>query len=408
MKGERVMLMSPAGGIAVIMADLSEKVGLQLADPGKDFYKKLGDFANAGIINLSNPLDMGDIYDPAMYAHTFHAVMHNENVDGAVFVTQWPEMPRGEDIFHRMFHTDLSKEAIGSILSSGKPLAICLIGPGNTTLRIKKNLSIPVFNSPDEAMFALKKQQLYHTRKSASPRQCAIPGDFDFQGIKTFLANLKGDVGEESLEMIRCCGIPVAASVVAKTEAEAVSAAEMLGYPVVLKVVSPDALHKSDIGGVLVDIFDEEAVTRGFKTIQANLSTCCTGARFDGIRVMEMAPDGYDMYIGGHFDESFGPVAFFGYGGIYVELFGDIQSILCPSEKKEISEKMSKLQSYPLLEGARGKGVGNSAAFIDAVEKVSHLLANFREIKELDINPLRILADGSGVIALDARLRKEV
>ena len=103
MKGDKVMLMSPAGGIAVMMADLSEKVGFQFADPGRDFYKKLDNFANAGIINLSNPLDMGDIYDPAMYAHTFHSVMHNENVDGAVFVNQWPQMPQGEDIFHKMF-----------------------------------------------------------------------------------------------------------------------------------------------------------------------------------------------------------------------------------------------------------------------------------------------------------------
>ncbi len=408
MRGERVMLMSPAGGIAVMMADLSEKEDFQLADPGKDFYQKLDNFANAGIIKLSNPLDMGDIYDPAMYAHTFHAVMHNENVDGAVFVTQWPEMPRGEDIFHKMFHTDLSKEAIGSILSSGKPLAICLIGPGNTTLRIKNNLSIPVFNNPDETLFALKKQQRYHAKKSLSPREYSTPEGFDFEGIKTSLADINGEVGEESLNLVKRVGIPVADSVAVQTSAEAVAAADMIGYPVVMKIVSPDALHKSDVGGVLVNIKNEEAVSRGFTTLQTNLFAHRSNARFDGVRVMKMAPDGYDMFVGGHLDDSFGPIAFFGYGGIYIEIFRDVQSILCPSDKEEISEKMSKLQSYSLLHGARGQATGNIAAYIDAVERISHLLARFREIKELDINPLRILADGSGVIALDARMRTDV
>lgn len=407
MRGDKVMLMSPAGGIAVMMADLSEKVGFQFADPGKDFYKTLDNFANAGIINFSNPLDMGDIYDPAMYAHTFHAVMHNDDVDGAIFVNQWPQMPKGEDLFYKMFHTDLSKETIGSILSSDKPLAICLFGPGNITLRIKGNLSIPLFNSPDEAILALKKQQEYHAKKAAPPIEFTVPEGIDFPAVDNWLSTLDREAGEESLELLERAGIPVAQSIVTTSSDEAVLAAKKLGYPVVLKVVSADALHKSDAGGVLVNVEDEAAIVRGFETIKANLLAYNPDARFDGVRVVEMAGAGYDMFIGGTFDDSFGPVAFFGFGGIYIEIFKDIQSILCPSNRDEITRKLSALQTYPMLQGARGAKAGDTAGYIDVIEKVSHLLARFREIKELDINPLRILADGSGVIALDARLRKE-
>ncbi len=405
MKGDKVMLMSPAGGIAVMMADLSEKVGFQFADPGKDFYRELDNFANAGIINLSNPLDMGDIYDPAMYAHTFHSVMHNENVDGAVFVNQWPQMPRGEDIFHKMFHTDLSKETIGSILSSGKPLGICLIGPGNTILRIKKNLSIPIFNSPDEAIHALKKQQLYHAKKSAPAMEFSAPEGINWEGIQDWLATADGEVGEESLKLLKHAGIPVAESVVTRTEAEAVAAAKQLGYPVVLKLVSPDALHKSEAGGVIVNVKDDDGIAQGFTTIQSNLSAYNADAQFDGVRVMKMAAEGYDMFIGGKFDACFGPVAFFGFGGTYIELFKDVQSILCPSNRDEIGGKIAKLKTYPMLRGIRGAAAGDIAGYIDVVERISHILSRYREIKEFDINPLRILADGSGVIALDARLR---
>jgi len=405
MKGDRLMLMSPAGGIAVMMADLCERIGFKFADPGKDFYQKLDNFANAGIINFSNPLDMGDIYDPAMYAHTFHSVMHNENVDGAVFVNQWPQMPRGEDVFTKMFHTDLSKETIGSILSSGKPLGVCLFGPGNTTLRMKNHLSIPLFNSPDEAILALKKQQEYHLKKSAPPLTFPEPDGIDFAGIESWIATVDKTAGEESLELLKLAGIPVAESVVTKTAEEAVTAAQKLGYPVVLKVVSPDALHKSDAGGVLVNIRDDRGVSQGFETIKSNLLAYNKNALFIGVRVMEMAADGYDMFIGGNFDDSFGPVTFFGFGGIYIEIFKDVQSILCPSNKEEISTKVAKLKTYPILQGTRGAVAGDVAGYVDVIERISHVLAEFRQIKELDINPLRILSDGSGVIALDARLR---
>ena len=169
MRGKRMMIMSPAGGFTVMMADLCEEKGFVFADPGPAFYDELKNSSNAGVINFSNPLDMGDIYDTQVYSSIFYSVMHNPGVDGAVFVTQWPEMPRGEDVFYRMFHTDLSKEVAGTILSSGKPLGVCLFGLSATISRIKQNLDFPIFNNASEMIRAFKRQCDFYARKAAPP-----------------------------------------------------------------------------------------------------------------------------------------------------------------------------------------------------------------------------------------------
>jgi len=404
MKGKKMMVMSPAGGFTVMMADLCEKLGFEFADPGIDFFDSLKEYSNAGVINFSNPLDMGDIYDPKMYAHIFYSVMHNENVDGAVFVSQWPHMPKGEDVFYRMFHTDLSKEATGTLLSSGKPLGICLFGLSKTISEIKKNINFPIFNNAEEMIFALKKQHDYYVNKSASIPEYKIPAGMNQPTLKEWIEKRNGIVGEESLELMDLSGIPVARSELAVNENESVKIAGELGYPVVMKVASPDAVHKSEAGGVITGIMNDDDVVKAFTVIKENLFSYKKNAEFQGVRIMQTAGDGYDFFIGGNYDESFGPVVFFGYGGIYIEIFRDIQCVLCPSDKAEIKEKLSRLRSYSIIKGARGKTKADIDGYVDMIEKVSYLMAEFPKIKELDLNPVRLLSDGSGVLTLDARL----
>jgi acetate---CoA ligase (ADP-forming) len=408
MRGNRLMMMSPAGGITVMMADQCEKYGFQFAEPGNQFFDSLKGFSNAGVINFSNPLDMGDIYDPYLQAHIFYSVMHNENVDGAVFVSQWPHMPRGEDVFYKMFHTDLSAKATGTMLSSGKPLAVCLFGLSSTIFQIKQNLNFPLFNSIEETMMALRKQCEFYTRRSTRPSDYAPPEGIDQAAAKNWIGARPGDTGEDALELLACFGIPSARSVVARRTDEAVTAARNIGYPVVLKLVSPDALHKSEAGGVIIGIEDDESLEKGFDRIQKNLRAYRNDARFEGVRISKMADSGYDMFIGGKQDPSFGPVVYFGYGGIYVEIFSDVKILLCPASLDEITDKISQLKSYKILKGARGGKVADIDKYAGMIQRASHLLAQYREIEELDINPVRLLADGGGALALDARVRIKI
>jgi acyl-CoA synthetase (NDP forming) len=194
---------------------------------------------------------------------------------------------------------------------------------------------------------------------------------------------------------------------VAKDGDEAVAVAGRIGYPVVMKIVSPDAIHKSEAGGVITGIGNADGVRSAFENIRENLYRYKADADFQGVRIMKQAGEGYDMFIGGQFDASFGPVVSFGYGGIYIEVFRDTANVLCPAGPREIEGKVRKLKSCKILQGARGKGKGDISGFVAMIERGTHLLHQFPQIRELDINPVRVLADGSGVVALDARLRIE-
>lgn len=405
MRGKRMMVMSPAGGMAVHMADLCEKARFAFADPGTAFYAALKQFSNAGIIAFSNPLDMGDIYDPQMHAHIFFSVLHNENVDGAVYVTERPRMPREDDVFYRLLHTDLSKETFGAIQSSGKPMGVCLYGPASTLTKIKQNLTFPIFNAPEEMVFALKAQADYYARKKQPA--AAFPSSSGCTGaaLAQWFENHRGDVGEAALTALAACGIATPGAAHAANSDEAAAAASRIGFPVVLKVVSPNALHKTEAGGVITGLQDTASVRRAFVQIESNLQAYRSGAEFQGVRVVRMAPDGADMFVGGKRDPAFGPVVMFGYGGIYVEVFKDIQMVLCPSEPEEIERKLQRLRTFKILAGLRGRKPADVTALVAAVERISHLMTRFPQIQELDVNPLRVLPEGMGVLALDARMR---
>ncbi|MBN2297078.1 MAG: acetate--CoA ligase family protein [Deltaproteobacteria bacterium] len=405
MRGKRIMVMSPAGGFSVITADLCENAGFEFADMGEDFYAGLKQFSNAGVIKFSNPLDMGDIYDPKLAAHVIYSVMHSPRVDGAVIVSQRPQMPSGEDVFRKMFLTDLSKETWGTILSAGKPFGVCLFGPSRMIQQTKRSVEFPVFDSPEEMVNALYVQMGFYSRQNEQPSMPETPGGIRADDAKKWIEAKKGDYGEEALDFLGMFGVPVARSLVAGNEDEAVDSAQNLGYPLVMKVVSPDALHKSDAGGVVLDIRDEAGVRDNFSVIRNNLMSFNEHARFDGIRLQQMVPDGYDMFVGGKNDASFGQVVFFGMGGIYIEVFRDVANMLCPAGKQDIRARLERLKSHAVLRGQRGRPGGDIDAFVDLVARVSYALSHFPQIKELDINPVRVFTEGEGVMALDARMR---
>ncbi len=401
MKGKRVMVMSPAGGFSVMTADLCEQAGFKFANPGKEFYESLQKFSNAGVIQFSNPLDMGDIYDPAFTAHVLYSVMHNNNVDGAMYVSQRPQMPDRKNVFSQMFLSDLSKEAWGAIVSSGKPLAICLLGMAKLMAQIKRSVNFPIFNSAEEMVRAMKFQMKYWLRRSTPQMHESYPMSLDT--VLRWITNHHGDIGEDAMELLEFIDIPVPQSGIAKSEKEAVTVAKQLGYPVVCKVISRDILHKSDVGGVIVNVNGDEGVKQAYAAIQSSVLSHKPDAHIEGIRISTMAPDGVDMFVGSKYDQSFGQVIIFGFGGIYVEVFKDIAYCLCPATKEEIKQKLTSLKSYALLKGARGKSALDVDAYVDIIWKVSHLLASASHIKELDLNPVRVFEHGCQV--LDVRMR---
>jgi len=406
MRGKRIMAMSPAGGLGVAMADLCERQGFTFADPGEEFYRELGEIANAGIIRLSNPLDMGDIYQIDKYPQIFSHVLTSSQVDGAVFVSQWPRMPPGgQDVFTAMFTTDLSVEMTGAVRSSGKPMALALYGDGTALAALKKQCPIPVFNGPEEAIIALHRQMNFYAHRAQGPFQ---PVSDDYGGNRTVLADWlarhAGIIGEEALDFLDVCGLKSPATAVVHSAEDAADMAESIGFPVVMKVISAQAIHKTEAGGVLLGISTREQAKEGFQRIRANLEQYAPGARLEGVRIVAMAAEGHDLFIGGLQDPSFGPVLFFGYGGVLIEVIQDVERVLCPSSFEEIREKLQRLHAWRLLAGIRGQGAIDPTPLIEVLCSLSCILAEFPQIEELDINPVRVRLDGS-ILALDARMR---
>jgi acetyltransferase len=338
----------------------------------------------------------------------FSHVLASPQVDGAVYVSQCPSMPEGgDDVFTAMFTTDVTLEMTGAVRSSAKPLALALYGDGPTLAAMKERVKIPIFNGPEEAILALHRQMRFHARRVAGPFRPDPAGEaWDKAAIKAWLRTHDGVVGEESLELLHLCGLESPQTAVADSAEETGRIAETIGFPVVLKVVSPQAVHKTEAGGVLLNITSAHQAEAGFDRIRTNLEQYAPGAQFDGVRVTAMARDGHDLFIGGLQDPAFGPVVFFGYGGILIEVLADVERVLCPSSCEEIRQKMQQLKAWQILSGLRGRPAVDPEPFIAAICSLSRLLAEYPEIIEFDVNPVRI-GDRGTVVALDARMRTE-
>jgi len=197
-------------------------------------------------------------------------------------------------------------------------------------------------------------------------------------------------------------GMPITKIEVAKTEDDAVAAAKRIGYPIVLKIVSPQVLHKSDAGGVVVGVNDEKGVREGYNKILANIKKNVPTADIEGILVQEMAPKGTEIIIGSTNDPTFGPTIMFGLGGIFVEILKDVSFRLAPLTKDDAMEMIDEIKAKKILEGARGMPKADKETIINTLLSTSKMLDECPEIKELDMNPIIVYEKGARVV--DARV----
>lgn len=206
----------------------------------------------------------------------------------------------------------------------------------------------------------------------------------------------------EAKSLLQEAGVPVAATLLARTREEAQAAADEVGYPVVLKIVSPDIAHKSDVGGVKLNLRDREAVGAAFDEVVANAQRAVPGARITGVAVQHMAPQGTEVIVGMTTDPQFGPVLMFGLGGIMVEVLKDVSFRLVPLEEKDAQQMIDEIKGRPVLSGVRGQPPADIEALKRTILKVSEFVQAHPEVKELDLNPVFAYPDGA--LAVDARI----
>jgi len=209
---------------------------------------------------------------------------------------------------------------------------------------------------------------------------------------------------EEGQQILRTYGFPLPKSTLAKTESDAVKTAKEIGYPVVMKIASPQIIHKSDAGGVKVGLSNDKEVENAFKEIVENAKKYDKNAVIKGVLVVEMVKGGKEMIIGSKLESGFGPVIMLGMGGIYVEILKDVTFRLAPVTEREADDMISSIKTQKLLKGVRGEKPSDIKKLSDCIQRLSQLVTDFKEIKELDMNPVLVMEEGKGCKILDVRI----
>jgi len=215
-------------------------------------------------------------------------------------------------------------------------------------------------------------------------------------------------LGLESFGILKAYGISAVKTAFAKTEEEAFKAAEEIGYPLVMKVVSPQISHKSDVGGIRLSLQNGDKVKAAYREMMEKIPKKMPDASLEGVQLQQMLSGGKEVIIGMIHDPTFGPMLMFGLGGVYVEILKDVRFAIAPVDEDEAREMITGIKTYPVLAGARGAKPSDIDALVDTILKVSRLVCDFPEIEEFEINPMMVLEEGKGAFAVDMRLTLKI
>ncbi len=389
----KVGIVTNSGGPGVMAADAIDDFDLELASFGKDTLKKLIEVLPSEA-SIYNPVDILGDADAHRFGEAVHAVAQDEGVNGIITILT----PTAQIDFDK---------AAGYLLDVSKPVLTCFMGGESILPAIKKlkKAGIVNFMDPGRALRAFSAVKNYDTAKR-EVRSRPPKLEVDKSRVRRILHGVDRSkvVGTEAFEILQAYGINTIPYGMARTASEAVEIADSIGYPVVMKVVSPDIIHKSDVGCVKVNI-EREGVKKAFFDIIMRAENI-GNARIDGVLIQEMVKEGREIIVGIKRDPQFGPLLMFGMGGIYVEIFEDVTFRIAPINRSDAEEMVKGIKAYPVLKGVRGGEHSDVESLIDVLLKVSRLSVDFPDIMEMDINPIKVFE--KGYYAIDFKIIKGV
>ncbi len=405
MKGDHLLIITNGGGVGVLATDAAEKYGLPLqfapADVQMELKKHMPEFGSA-----KNPVDLTGMAGVDWYTDSVRYAFAHPWVDGLVVLYCETAMTNPDEIARGI------KRGIDESGVKDKPVTISFVG-GERSEKAMQWLveqGIPAYGAPDIAVntiAALREYALMHTgtKDGLHPVKSGSK-DAALKIIANALKNNRPALTEiEAKGVFEAYGLPVAKTFLAKTEDEAVAHAKKLGFPVVMKVVSPDILHKSDAGGVKVNIKDEAGVREWYKTILKNAKNYKADANIDGIAIQEMAPIGTEVIMGSVNDATFGPTVMFGLGGIFVEVLKDVTFRVAPISENQATQMLGEIRGAPLLSGVRGESPRDKKALATTLALYSTMVEDLKdEVTESDANPVLVYEEGKGLKVVDARI----
>jgi acetyltransferase len=399
-KGNRIAIVTNAGGPGVMATDACELNGLVLAQLKPETEAILA-AALPAAASTHNPVDvLGDAHADR-YAAAMKAVAEDPNVDG-ILVILTPQTST-EIVQTAQAVVDISNKY-------DKPILGCWIGgretgPGSDLMAANH---VPKYPFPEHAIGALGAMYRYQQWRQ-QPEVEIKAFDADRKAVAELFAAVRADgrttIGDsEAQAVLKAYGITTPRSTVCATADEAVAYCQELGYPVVMKIASPDILHKSDVGGIIVDVKNDAEARQAHATLIARAKAHKPDAEIWGSQIQEMVIGAREIIIGMNRDPQFGPLVMFGLGGIYVEVLKDVTFRVAPMSRDQARDMIQSIRSYKLLTGVRGQAPSDLAAVEDTILRISQLVTDYPEIAELDINPLLVRELGQGAVAVDMRL----
>ena len=403
MRGKRLAIISRSGGHAVIAADACELSGFELAHFPQSFLREIELHFRASVIKLTNPLDLGDLFDLNVYAQIVEQTLQLEDVDGVVFLHT--SLSESENLTSRA----LLERIMGLVEQYQKPVAYYLSTVAQEISYLKQNYAFPVFTQVVETIRALEISQRYdflaqRLKKNKEIQHFEVNQADARKLVDGAKAEKRDLLLSEALSLLEIYGIPTVEGRCAQTVEEAHAAAQQIGYPVAIKIVAEQISHKSDVGGVQLNLRNPEALAEAFEEMVTRIRSAYPQAHLDGVLVQPMVSGGRELILGGRQDPQFGPVVVVGLGGIFVEILNEVSVRVAPVARWEAREMIEELRGAQILKGARGDQASDIEAVVDALLRLAQLLQDFPEIQEVDINPLRVFYEGEGCRALDARM----
>jgi acyl-CoA synthetase (NDP forming) len=394
LRGNRLVVISRSGGHAIIAADACAHYGFTLPPISEEILKKVESRLRAHVIRLQNPLDLGDLFELDLYAFIVEEMLKRDEVDGVVFAHGY----RGE--FEQGPSRALIQRVEHLVEQYQKPVASVIFTEAVERDYLRKSVKIPIFPSPENAMRAFNLSYKWPFRKP-SPLQVQSLDRVHREKAREVVA--RGEkrghlLLQESLQLLEHYGFSVPAHALVKTEPDTLQFRKACKGPMAMKIHSPHFSHKSDLGAVLLNIRSRAEAEKAFRKLAA------LGGEETEVLVQSMVTRGREVILGGKRDQSFGPIVLFGLGGVFVEALKDVVWRVAPFSHEEARRMIGSIRGASVLQGIRGERPRDIETLADLLVRLSHMLVDFPQIQEIDINPVLVFPEKEGAVAVDARV----
>lgn len=402
-KGENVLIITNGGGMGILATDLCEKYGLSLFN-GEEKLKKTFSSIVPSFGSLKNPVDITGMAGAEDYRLALKAALEEPDIHSIICLGCETAV---------LDNSQLAKIFMDIFTKAGKPVSFAFVGGEEVRERLLslREKGLPIFDEVKEAVTclgSLYQRFRYLKRETAQSKH----GEINSLVVGKIKKLIKGEElgkrvsvsADKAREIVKLIKVPIPKTLLAINEKQTIQFAEKICFPVVMKIVSPDIAHKTDSGGVILNLKDKGEVVKAYSLLKQNYKRNYPKVKIEGVEIGEMVNEGLEVIVGAKKDRDFGTVVMFGLGGIYTEVLKDIAFRVFPCSIREVEEMVEEIKSYPLLLGVRGEGKKDIKAVIETIIKLGQVVQNCEQITEIEINPLKVFSAGRGVKALDVRI----